>query len=479
MKQNNSDYNLDEFFGDEEEVIEEANEIKMRNKVAYDGEQESLRVQCEIEDGYENGTGFDLKYIPINHIGITTNRIRKENNVEALVRSIKSTGLLKPIEVMPAFTEGQYILLDGWRRLNACAKAGKKMVPVIVNHKISTTEIPLIETILNQSLDYTVKEKLDAIDYFEKQKGIFNADMIEYLLQMETGDYTKLKDVMNDNDHDIVEKLLSGEWDIGTAFKKLEARRKKESAVEKENRKADKVYGNTEESGADLIEGSGELASDGSLTDEQIEQLAINADEIDLNINEKSINQMIEEGKNIEGYQAHKQKPGEREFINPTIKKAVMQRDKATCQCCKHGGEEYVDVLDFHHVLPVFLGGEDSKENAVMLCVACHRLVHLYSTGDLVISKDLLAESFEDVVDKDKFVRDEEREKLTEEQQMEIAEYRWRDEQKRFKRIIYLGTVIRKGIAAKGMNKEEYKKQHSNARVGRRMPGKNSSQEEI
>jgi len=47
----------------------------------------------------------------------------------------------------------------------------------------------------------------------------------------------------------------------------------------------------------------------------------------------------------------------------------------------------------------------------------------------------------------------------------------------RLKRIIKLGSVIRKGIAAKGLNKEKYKEQHSNAGIGRRRPGVNATQE--
>ena len=49
----------------------------------------------------------------------------------------------------------------------------------------------------------------------------------------------------------------------------------------------------------------------------------------------------------------------------------------------------------------------------------------------------------------------------------------------RFKRIIKLGSIIRKGMVAKGMNKEQYKKEHSNAGIGRRKPGVNAEQDQL
>ena len=107
------------------------------------------------------------------------------------------------------------------------------MIPCIINNKVSTPEIPILEAMYNHSQKYSIKEKIDYIDFLEKQKGIMNPSMIEYLLQMNTGDYTKLKDILNDNDEDIVDKLLNGTYDIASAFRALEKRRKNETAEEK------------------------------------------------------------------------------------------------------------------------------------------------------------------------------------------------------------------------------------------------------
>lgn len=406
--------------------------------------------------------GFELAYIPIDKIAITQ-RIRKMQSVEGLTQSIQSTGLLMPVVVAQTATEGLYVLLNGYRRLQACARAGKVRIPCIVNHMVSTPEIPILEAMYNHSQRYSIKEQVDYITYLETTKGIMNPAMIEYLLQMNSGDYTKLKDILNDNDDDIVTKLFDGVYDIATAFRKLEQRRKKETMEEKENKKAARVYDDESESGADQIAGSGEEADGSVLTEEQLAALAFNAENLDDDIEDTSLGEMIEEDKDLQGFKPHKQKVGEREYIDPIIKKSVMSRDNSTCQCCKRGGQQYVDILDYHHILPIFLGGVDTVENGVMLCVSCHRLVHLYSTDDLVIDRALLESNYEDLTDEQKSRFPNE----------EIFE----DEKKRFKRIIKLGSVIRKGIVAKGLNKEQYKKEHSNTGIGRRKPGVNAEQD--
>lgn len=471
---------LDELNDDDSDSIEDYSDgtlVDSSDLLDDDDENDNGVEVYDDSQGFVSGTGdfvimdnsgsnkaFTLAEVDINDIAITK-RVRQNANSDDITRSIKSTGLLMPIVVAPTETEGLYVLLDGWRRLMGCARAGKRKVPVIINNNVSTPEIPIIESMYNHSRTYTIKEMVDYIDYLEKEKGIMNPSMIEYLLQMNSGDYTKLKDLLNDNDEDILEKLFSGAFTIDQAFKKLEQRRKKESLDEKENKKAEAVYGDEEASGADQIAGSGEEASEeaGALTDDQIKELSITAEELDDGLDEVSLEEMIEEDKNIDGFKPHKQKVGEREYIDPAIKKAVMVRDNGTCQCCKRGGEQYADVLDYHHCLPVFLGGSDTVDNGIMLCVACHRMVHLYSTDDLHVDKALLEGSYSELDDSKK--------------EQYISEAIFEDEKIRLKRIIKLGGKIRRGMAAKGMNREQYKKEHSNASIGRRKPGVNAEQE--
>lgn len=410
-----------------------------------------------VMDNSEHGDSFKLVYIDIKNIGVTQ-RIRKNENVESLVRSIKSTGLLNPVIVAPTETEGLYVLLHGFRRLLACARAGKRNIPCIINTKVTTPEIPILEALYNHSKDYSIKEIVDYIDYLEKQKGIMSASMIEYLLQLNSGDYTKLKDILNDNDDDIVSKLYDGTYTIDAAFKKLEQRRKKESAEEKDLKKAEKVYANTKESGVSNIEGSGEEIDGPGLTDEEIKDLAISAGDLDDGLEDASLDEMVQEGKDIKGFGTHKQDVDNRERIDPALRKAVFARDNYTCQCCKRGGGSYVDVMDFHHIIPVFLNdglsadvAGDSMENGITLCILCHRMVHLYSTGELQIPKEKTENDMSELTEDERVI--------------------YRDEQMKFKRIVKLGTVIRRGMEKKGIKLEQFKKEHPVGNTGRHMPG--------
>jgi hypothetical protein len=87
----------------------------------------------------------------------------------------------------------------------------------------------------------------------------------------------------------------------------------------------------------------------------------------------------------------------------------------------------------------------------------------LYSTGDLTVDSALLESSYDELDEETKL-------RYPNEQIFE-------DEKMRFKRIIKLGSVIRKGIAQKGLNREKFKEEHSNAGIGRRKPGVNAQQD--
>lgn len=459
----------------EDEDMEDAVEDTEEDDEYVDNSELTSESGMESSDNFVSDTGdivvmdvsddedaFELKYIDIGSI-IIVKSIRKARNVNATVRSIRATGLLSPPIVGLTATDGIYVLVDGLVRILACAKAGKKRIPCVVNKKINTKDIPIVTAMYNKHQSYSVSEIVDYINYLEQEKGIMNASMIEYLLQMNSGDYTKLKDILEDDDEDIVSKLFDGLFTVEQAFKKLEQRRKKESAEEREERQAAQVYGNAENNGIGEVDGSGEQADGDPLSEEQIQNLTVSADGLDDSVADSSLSKMIEEDNNIKGFKAHKQTVGEREYIDPAIRKATLARDNFTCACCKRGGEQYVDVLDFHHIMPVFLGGVDSVDNGIMLCVACHRLVHLYSTGDLHVNSALLESSYNELGAEDKLRYPNE----------QIYE----DEKMRFKRIIKLGSVIRNGIAAKGMSREQYKKEHSNNGIGRRKPGVNAPQE--
>ena len=427
--------NAEEINGEmDEEEAEELRAMSSDNANGFISDTGDIVVMSQ-DDGLD---AFELKYIDINKIAVVK-RIRQSQNVDSLTRSIKSTGLLTPVVVATTQTDGIYVLLDGLRRILACARAGKRMIPCNINKKVSTPEIPILEAMYNHNKKYSIKEQIDYIDYLEKERGIMSASMIEYLLQMNSGDYTKLKDILTDNDDDIVTKMLDGIYTIEMAFKKLEQRRKKESSEEKENRKSALVYGDEAESGIYQVAGAGEEGYEGEeLTEEEIAALAINASELD-SVDDESIEDLMEEGNDIEGFKPHKQDPKYRERLDPALRKSVLVKFDNECQICKAiKGQEYVECIDIHHIQEVYLGGNDDIENLIPACTCCHKLIHLYGRGELYIRP---------------------LEEMSEE------------EQAKFKRVIKLGNIIRKGLALKGMKRDQLKKLDNCETIGRTKPG--------
>ena len=471
----------------EESLDDEEDAAEAEDDTSEDSEAKTATVRSDsfldengnvrVMDTEASGETFELVKLKYENLGFGK-RIRTSKNVDDLTSSIRSTGLLNPIVVAPSVTEGVYVVIDGFRRILACSKVGIKEIPAIINTKLTTQEVPVVEALYNHKKPYTMQEIVDYIEYLAKEKGITDPPTVEYLLDLNNGDYSKLKDILSDNDEELVSKLLEGQLTIGEAFKRLEKRRSKESREEKDIKKAGKVYnegGGTEES---ALNNSGEMADSGEeseedkgsrLTADQIAALAVDPSKIDSEIEDKSLDEMIAESDKTEGFEPHQQKVGEREYLDPAIKKAVLARDKFTCQCCgigKDDSESYVSVMDAHHIVPVFLGGKDTSEsgvtnidNIVTLCIICHKMVHEFSTGDLHLPRERKA--------------DEVAEMSVEEREQ------YKKEQTRFKKVVYFGDLIRKAMAQRGINRKEFKKQHPSNAIGRRKPGKNTPQVDI
>lgn len=428
---------------------------------------------------------FETAIIPIENISIAADRIRKESsNYEALYKSIKSTGLLEPIVVAPTMTEGYYVLLHGFKRLMACARCGMTKIPCTINNRVKTSEIPILEALYNLSTKYKMKEIVDYIEYLEKEKGIMSSSLIEYLTQMNSGDYNKLKDILEDNDPDILEKLLNDEISIGQAFKQLENKRKKQSREEKETQQAAKAYDENKEEGETLateaIEESGATnEEDIELSPDEVKKIWLDPTKLDDNIDDEVLDDMVQEGNSMEGFEPHRQDWRDRERIDPGIRKAVMSRDRDTCQCCKRGGPDYVGILDLHHIVEVFLGGEDSVENSIALCLNCHRQVHDYAYGRLHIPKSKTPEELELDANKEVLNENAQREKdgkpkmtpAEEESFKESYKVIYHAEQNKYKRIVKLGNVIREGMRMRGISLDKAKKEHPIDMVGRNKPG--------
>lgn len=414
--------------------IEETGEVKETNGVFY-----GSSGQIIIADTTEP---FGFEVINIDKI-VVVDRLRKVNTeaVQPMVQSIKSNGLLTPIVVSSKTENDTYILLDGFRRLLACKILGKEEISCVVNPNVKDTSAEVIEALYNRNARYSMLEIVDCVNKFEKM-GITSPTTFEYLLQLDIGDYTKLRDVLNDNDDEIVTKLLSGELDIKGAYRKLEARRKKESKLEQERQLTEKALGDSSTDlgkvGVDLKQGE---VSDSDIDEDEPTSQAMqrtkdsieqDADNIDL-----STSDSLKE--------ANVQISGKRERLDPKLRKSVLARDNNTCQICKQiSGGEYTEVLDVHHIIPAFLNKQkmgickDEMDNLVTACVICHKLIHLDSRGDL-------------------YIRNE----------SELTDA----EKEKFKRVKAYSKIIKDGIKSEGKGLE-YLKEHDNVdTIGRSLNG--------
>lgn len=72
--------------------------------------------------------------IPVADISIG-DRVRQDptRNIDHLVSSIRTCGLLHPITVREQDSFGKYLLLAGERRLEACKRLGKESIPAMVH----------------------------------------------------------------------------------------------------------------------------------------------------------------------------------------------------------------------------------------------------------------------------------------------------------------------------------------------------------
>lgn len=479
-----SDVDADEF-GSEIDLAEEGLAEPEPVRVASTADFLNNTGDISVMDSNQSnlGSSFDfIQNLPIQSL-VIGNRIRQKPSVTALTQSVKMTGLLEPIIVAPTMTNGIYLLVKGLRRVLAVSRAGGTTIPAVVNKRLKSNELLVVEALYNQYTPYTMSECSEFIKKMES-RGLMSPSLFEMLLQWNSGDFSKYKDIMDDGDPDIITKLFDGEFTIAQAFQALEKRRKKESREEKQIKTTEKAYsGETPEIAEGLTNTGVEVEEEEEhLTDEQIKDLMFDPMQLDEIADSSDLDQMVEEGNKMEGFEPHKQDYKNREILDPAIRKAVLARDDNTCQCCKRGGPDYVDILDVHHIVEVYLGGEDSVDNSTTACLNCHKQIHLYAFGKLTIPKELTPDELEAKTDqyiaevnlnRKKSGIDPMSSELEKEYRVDY-QARYRAERDKYKRIVYLGNIIRKGLQERKISKEQAAKEHPINSIGRMKPGQAS-----
>lgn len=405
--------------------VHEATELSIKN----DGAEVELLINPSVNRGNNDDSGEGLNVslqvnskiyirsskVKIDDIAFSSfKKVSRKDTITGLTGVIGEWGVVTPIHIMELRDEA-YMILDGARRLFGAVRNNITEVPAQIWRFEDKTEgkkkANLISLMLNRSQGFRASEMWEQMQILETVNNA-TPGLIEFLLQMQSGQSMKLKDVMlaDDDYFEIREALILGEIDIETAYKKLCAERKKENQLEKED--AIVIAGGASEDG-DTIDDEQRLSTDA------VKDLLEISDQVD--IEDETLDSLNKSSEAKQG--DYVQDPKAREPLDPKLRNAVLTRDEFTCQCCGEGGQAYLAVLTAHHIIEVVQGGPDTEENLITLCVKCHILLHSYSWGKITVDLNTLDE----------------------------------DEKNKFKKIFKLGNVIieadkKLGRTHKGVN---------------------------
>src|SRR5690625_2242396 len=280
---------------------------------------------------------IDVEMLDIEEEVRQAGRIREDSHdVYVLEDSIRKYGLFTPIHVIP-FGE-YYILMDGYRRLQAYIGLGKTRIPAIVDTTVPPELAKYFQAEINNVLKYSFVEKLNYGKFVEKTQPHVGANAIEQSLGLKTGEYLKMQyiDQFKDDFPEIFQQVQNERLSIEQAYKKMD------KEIEKQ----------------------------------QKEQDALNSGEMDEEL--KDTDELADLQQEVQ-----KQKLGDRKILDPVIRRSVESRAGGSCECCGYGqGEpDLMGAFQVHHIIPVQYGGSDSKANLILLCHNCHKLVHDYESA--------------------------------------------------------------------------------------------------
>lgn len=361
----------DVYYNENEEV--ENSSLEAEYDETFSGEDKLNNLLKLTSDSYTR----EIKRIKIKEIGFT-DPVKKgrAETMTGLTSIIKDLGVLDPIDVMTVEDpddDYKYVLISGLRRVFGALKNGIEEIDAIVwdfKDKDRGTDLALyLGLLLNKRQKRNYGEIWHLYQVLELQSAI-TPGTLEYLLEMESGDAMKLKDIMLCDYDEVKEALLSGEKNLDGAYKLLSKLRKEEDRLAMED--ATGV--------SDSVEGADEIASDnseggGQLSDQDVMELLEMVDSIDDEDVEDTDFDALNKG--VDDSQAG----GERHPLDPALKSAVLSRDNFRCKCCGFGGAAALGILAVHHILPVhtFAKGQatDYMENLTTLCLNHHILLHL------------------------------------------------------------------------------------------------------
>lgn len=374
---------MSDVYNEDESVV--GSGLEAEYDATFDGDEKVTAMLKLTSDAFTR----EFKSIRLKHIGFT-DPIKKgrARTMSGLTATVKDLGVLSPIHVMTVPEESEdddykYVLLKGLRRVYGALRNGQEEIDAIVwdfKDKDKGMELALYISLLlgrNQRRDWS--EIWHLYQVLELQSSI-TPGTLEYLLQLESGDAMKLKDVMLCDYDEVKQALLNNEKNLDGCYKMLAKLRKEEDRLAMED--ATGV--------ADSVEGAEDIASDntetedgGQLSDQDVMELLDMVDSMDDDVSDEDfndLNQGVDERQTV----------GERHPLDPALKSAVLNRDGFKCKCCGFGGAAALGVLAIHHLLPVHVGGKDTLDNLTTLCLNHHILLHVAERngGKLQMTKE-------------------------------------------------------------------------------------------
>lgn len=350
---------------------------------AFTGEEKLSHILKLTSDAYTR----KFERIRIDQIGFTDpiKKSRTETMI-GLTSTIKDLGVLDPIDVMTVPEELEdddykYVLITGLRRVFGALKNGQTEIDAIVwdfKDKDQGSDLALyLGLLLNRTQRRSWGELWHLYQILELQSAI-TPGTLEYLLQLESGDAMKLKDVMLCDYDDVKQALLNDEKTLDGAYKMLSKLRKEEDRLAAED--ATGVAEDVEGTG-DIVESH--VGSQGVLSNEDVLELLEMAESADVDVDSEDFS-------DLNRGEDERQIVGERHPIDPALRSSVLSRDKFRCRCCGFGGPAALGILAVHHVIPVHCSGVDSLDNLVTLCLNHHILIHVSerNSGKLQMTKE-------------------------------------------------------------------------------------------
>lgn len=351
---------------------------------AFTDEEKVMHLMKLTSDAYTRS----FQTINVKDIGFTQPvKESRDKTVHGLSKSVKNFGVLEPIHVMVADDDSEYayILLTGFRRVYATLRNGLETIDAIVwdfKDKDQGLDLALyLGLMLNATQKRKWSELWNLYQILELQSSI-TPSTLEYLLQLESGDAMRLKDVMLCDYEDIKDDLLNDKISLDKAYKTLTKYRKEEDLLEKEDMEG--VAQGFD--GADEISSTEDTNKKPELSDEDVRSLLDMADEKLDNLDD------LEETdfETLNSAEDEQQIVGDRHPLDPALKSAVLARDDFKCKCCGFGGPAALGILAVHHKIPVHSGGKDAMENLTTLCLNHHILLHVAERngGKLQMTKE-------------------------------------------------------------------------------------------